>query len=112
MNSLNIIGKLTEDAKIIFPQKKDQNPLVSFSIMDSGLPYQKTEPMVIEVHFFKEVAEHIYEYLKKDKEVYVNGYLRQKNYKTMNGNYRTKYYISAEFITLIPVYKDGATNNE
>lgn len=106
MNSITVHGKLVSDAqRFLVETAAGQTPLVTFNLLDSGLPYQKGEPLVIEVHFMKEVASHIYEYLKKDKEIVVMGFLRQKNYETSSKVEKSKYYISAEYVTLCPKYK-------
>ena len=83
-----------------------ETPLVKFAVIDTGLPYQKSEPMSIEVHFIKEAAAHIYDYLKKNKEVVIAGFLRQKKYIAPNGEEKEKKYISAEYVTLCPLYKE------
>lgn len=106
MNSLTIHGKVLDDAKIILVKTSSgEIPMVSFKIYDSGLPYQKTDPMIIEVCFVEEAASHIFEYLKKNKEVFAIGFLRQKKYKTINGISQTKIYMMAKYVGLIPLYK-------
>ncbi len=105
MNSITLHGKLTDDAhRFLVATSAGQTTLVTFNVLDSGLPYQKSEPLIIEVHFLKEVAGHIFDYLKKDKEVVICGFLRQKNYETSENVARSKYYISAEYVTLCPKY--------
>lgn len=101
MNTITMHGRVVKDASVVLVNSGgSETPLVSFSFMDSGLPYQKNEPMFIEVHFMKEAAMHIYQYLKKNKEVVVSGCLRSKNYVTQGGEQRQKYYVSADYIML------------
>ena len=107
LNSITLHGKLVSDAQIFLVKTSaGEIPLVTFNAQDDGLPYQKSEPLIIEVHFLKAAASHIFDYLKKDKEIVVSGFLRQKKYETLeNPNQeRSKYYISAEYVTLCPKY--------
>ncbi len=109
MNSLTIHGKITEDANIVLVKTlSGEKPMVVFNILDSGLPYQKAEPMIIEVHFMEEAASHIFEYLKKNKEVFAIGHLRQKNYITSQGEAKSKFFVCAKYVGLIPLYKTEA----
>lgn len=106
MNSVTMHGKLVSDAeKILVQTSGGETPLITFPMVDTGLPYQKSDPLIIEVHFIKEVANHIVDHLKKNKEVVVSGYLRQKKY-ILNGDLKTKIFISAEYVTLVPLFKD------
>lgn len=107
MNTITLHGRIVEDAKMtLVNTSSGETPLITFSVIDTGLPYQKSEPMSIEVHFIKEAAAHIYSYLKKNKEVVIAGFLRQRKYMTANGERKEKKYISAEYVTLCPLYKD------
>lgn len=106
MNFVTMHGFITNDAeKILIKTNTGETPLIIFTLCDPGLPYQKKEPLTMEVHFLKEAANHIFDYLKKDKEVNVYGFLKQRVYKTSSGEKRTKIYISAEFVTLVPLFK-------
>ncbi len=106
MNQITVHGKLIDDAqKFLITTSKGETPLVTFYVLDSGLPYQRGDPLIIEVHFIKEVASHIFKHLKKDKEIILSGFLKQKNYTTADGIDKGKYYISAEYVTLLPKYK-------
>ncbi len=101
MNTITLHGKVVKDAESILVNNEGiETPLVVFSFVDNGTPYQKNkDPMFIEVHFMKEAAMHIFKYLKKGKEVIVLGCLRMKSYTTKEGEPRQKYYISADSIT-------------
>ncbi len=103
-NWITMHGKLAADAqnKLVTVNSKEI-PLVYFPLLDTGKPYQKAEPMIVEVHFMKEAAMHIYPYLVKDKEILVHGFLRQKKMED-----RVVFYISAEYVNLIPLYKENA----
>ena len=104
MNRVTIVGKVVNNAEIILinsPSGK-QMPLVKFQVCDMGLPYQKSEPMTIEVQFMKEAASHIYEYLTKDKEVCIDGFLHEKK---LSVRQVSKYYVIADYVTLLPLTK-------
>lgn len=101
MNYIALHGKVAKDAtSALVNNSGTETPLVSFSFQDSGLPYQKNEPMFIEVHFMKEAAVHILPFLKKGKEVEIFGCLRFKNFTTTSGIKGQKYYIQADYIIL------------
>ena len=68
MNHITINGTIVKDAtKALVNNVGTETPVVTFTLMDSGVPYQKNEPMFIEVHFMQEVAMHIFPYLIKMK---------------------------------------------
>ncbi len=99
MNQLTIHGTLAKDAiKALINIGGQETPIVTFTIMDSGVPYQKSEPMFIEVHFKEEAAMHIFPYLTKGKKVDVFGHLSSKNYKTQNGIFKQKFFINANYV--------------
>lgn len=101
MNYITLHGKIVKDATTTLVNNGGvETPLVSFSFQDSGTPYQKNEPMFIEVHFMKEAAMHILPYLKKGKEVEIFGCLRFKSFITTTGTKGHKYFISADYIIL------------
>lgn len=101
MNSITLHGRIAKDATTTLINNGGiETPLVTFSFQDSGTPYQKNEPMFIEVHFMKDVAMHILPFLKKGKEVDIYGCLRFKNYVTANGESKQKYFVSADYIIL------------
>lgn len=101
MNYISLHGKIAKDATTVLINNGGiEKPLVSFSVQDPGAPYQKNEPMFIEVHFMKEAAIHILPYLKKGKEVAIFGCLRFKNFVTSSGSKGQKYFISADYIIL------------
>lgn len=101
MNQITLTGYIIEDAKkVLINENGIEQPLVTFSFMDKGKPYTKSEPMFIDVHFMKEVCMTVYPYLKKGKEITVFGFLKSKNYKTQDGRQKQKYYICAEYISL------------
>lgn len=101
MNSITLHGKILKDAESMLVNNGGiETPLVTFSFVDNGLPYQKNEPMFIEVHFMKEAAMHILKFLKKGKEVIVTGCLRSKSFTTKAGEQKLKYFISADYVIL------------
>ncbi len=101
MNHYSAIGNVMSDAEcILVNDDGNEKPLVTFSFMDKGTPYQKSEPMFIDVHFMKEAAMTILPYLVKGREVTIHGCLRSKRYVTRKGEQRQKYYISADYVML------------
>lgn len=119
---MTLHGKVVSDAQMSLVQTSaGQTPLVTFYAQDDGLPYQKSRPLIIEVHFMKEVASHIFDYLKKGKEIVVFGFLRQKEEEPLsNPNQESikyyisasKYYISADSINLCPKYIKKEEKND
>lgn len=101
MNSITLIGHVVKDAEVVLINNSGiETPLVTFSFIDTGLPYQKSDPMFIEIHFLEEAAMHIFKYLKRGKEVTITGFLRSKTYVTKLGETKQKYYIQAKYIIL------------
>ena len=72
--------------------------MLSFSILDYGTPNQKNEPLIIEVHFSKEIGTKLLPDLVKGKEVVVDGFLARKDYVTRSGVEKSKIYISASIV--------------
>ncbi|MCF0241820.1 MAG: single-stranded DNA-binding protein [Treponema sp.] len=101
-NSLTVHGRLTRDAESYLVKiGEKESTMVSFPLIDSGLPGHKGETFVIEVHFVKEIAKSILPYLVKGKEVIVHGFLAQKNYVTSSGESRSKLYVSANIVEFV-----------
>ena len=110
MNSTTLHGRLAKDAAVTLVNSCGvETPLVTFSFIDGGLPYQKSEPMFIDVHFMKEAAMRIFDFLKKGKEVVVSGCLRSKNYVTQAGEKKQKYYVSADYVMFTRKGSDDGT---
>lgn len=111
MNSITLHGRLAKDATVTLVNSCGvETPLVTFSFIDGGLPYQKSEPMFIDVHFMKEAAMRIFDFLKKGKEVVVSGCLRSKNYVTQAGEKKQKYYVSADYVMFTGKGSDDGTS--
>ena len=101
MNDINMLVKLADDAKsFTIKEGNKEKQLVSFSVLDFGTSGKTEVPMIIEVHFQKEVGIKLLPYLKKGKEVYVNGFVANKRYVTSAGIERDKYYVSADYVCL------------
>lgn len=100
MNVITMHGRLGRDAESFQVKSKDGNEgtMVSFILIDYGLPNQKGEPMSIEVHFMKDIALSILPSLVKGKEVVVTGFLTEKDYVTRSGEAKSKKYISASIV--------------
>ena len=101
MNRVTIHGLLADDAKSFLIKTGDgEMPMISFSLLDYGTPGQKTEPMLVEVHFLKEIGPKLLPDLVKGKEVIVDGFLTRKDYVTRSGVEKSKLYISASIVEL------------
>lgn len=99
MNYLTIFGTIAKDAKkTLLTNEGKETPLVSFTVIDAGFPYQKNEPMFIEVHFMQEPAMRIFPFLTKGKKVNVFGHLKSKNFTTQSGISKQKFYINADYV--------------
>lgn len=102
MNNITMHGRLGRDAeKFQVKTGNGEGTMVSFLLIDYGLPNQKGEPMSIEVHFMKDIALSILPSLVKGKEVIVNGFLTEKNYVTKAGESKSKKYISASIVEFV-----------
>ena len=101
MNRVTIHGRLANDAKSFLVNTGEKEiTMLSFSLLDYGTPNQKNEPMIIEVHFSKEIGIKLLPDLVKGKEVVVDGFLARKDYVTRSGVEKSKIYISA--ISFVP----------
>lgn len=101
MNYLHIVGKVNRDAiSTLVDNNGVQTPLVSFILMDTGMPYTKSDPLFIQVDFMREPAMHLFPYLKKGKDVVVWGILKSRSYRTRAGEKKQKYYVAADVIVL------------
>lgn len=102
MNNITMHGRLARDAES-FPIKTGigEGTLISFQLLDYGLPNQKSEPMMMEVHFVKDIGVSILPNLVKGKEVIVNGFMAEKKYVTSAGDSRSKKYISASIVQFV-----------
>ena len=99
MNRVTIHGRLANDAKsFVINTGEKEITMLSFSILDYGTPNQKNEPMIIEVHFSKEIGTKLLPDLVKGKEVVVDGFLTRKDYVTRSGIEKSKLYISASIV--------------
>ena len=99
MNRVTIHGRLADDAKSFLVNTGDKEmPMISFSLLDYGTPHQKSEPMIIEVHFMKDIGAKLLPNSVKGKEVVVDGFLTRKDYVTRSGIEKSKLYISASIV--------------
>ena len=99
MNRVTILGRLADDAKsFLIKTGGGELPMISFSLLDYGTPGQKSEPMLVEVHFLKEIGPKLLPDLVKGKEVIVDGFLTRKDYVTRSGIEKSKLYISASIV--------------
>jgi len=94
-----MLGRLANDAQKFPVRTGDKEmQMISFSILDYGTPGQKSEPVIIEVHFLKEIGVKLLPDLVKGKEVVVDGFLTRKDYVTRDGIEKSKLYISASIV--------------
>lgn len=100
MNHVTILGNVgaLPEAFLWKSPSGEEIPMISFKLVDKGLPHQKPEPFSIEVHFCKEIAMNLMKYLVMDKEVLIDGHLSFKKYMTANGEMRSKHYLNADYI--------------
>lgn len=105
-------GRLARDAES-FPIKTGtgEGTMISFQLVDYGLPNQKGDPMTMEVHFVKDIGLSILPNLVKGKEVIVNGFVAEKNYVTKAGESRNKKYISASIVQFVGKASDNVEND-
>ena len=102
MNRVTIHGRLANDAKSFLVNTGEKEiTMLSFSILDYGTPNQKNEPLIIEVHFSKEIGTKLFPDFVKGKEVVVDGFLVRKDYVTRSGVEKSKIYISASIVEFI-----------
>lgn len=101
MNNFSMHGIIGKDAECYeMEDSYGKKNLVSFVLYDYGVTNKKVAPLSIEVHFSKDVAVTICPYLVKGKEVFVSGFLREKNYIDNSGNSHRKYYVSASSVEM------------
>lgn len=94
-----MLGRLANDAKsFLVKTGESEMQMISFSILDYGTPGQKSEPVIMEVHFMKEIGMKLLPDLIKGKEVVIDGFLTRKDYVTRGGEEKTKLYISASIV--------------
>ena len=99
MNRVTMHGRLADDAKSFLVNTGEKEmPMLSFSLLDYGTPHQKNVPLIIEVHFMKDIGEKLLPDLVKGKEVVVDGFLTRKDYVTRSGIEKSKLYISASIV--------------
>ncbi len=99
MNRVTILGRLANDAKSFSVKTGEtEKQMISFSLLDYGTPGQKSEPMIIEVHFMKDIGVKLLPDLVKGKEVVVDGFLVRKDFVTRAGIEKSKIYISASIV--------------
>ncbi len=118
MNAIILHGKVTKAAKmsLIYIEKKPVLVAV-FTVADIGLPYQRSDPLFIQVNYRKEAASLIFGYLVENKEVLVHGILRQKFVRDeASGTKQIRYFILADMVELLPQFpkteKKGASEKE
>lgn len=107
-NTMQLHGKVNKQAtvKLVKTAFGEEQPLVIFTVQDPGLPgsSSKDKPLFLEVHFIKDVAMNIVDFLVPGKEVYIVGTLDCKTYEK-NGQTCFKYFCKADYVTLLPMFK-------
>lgn len=112
MNSITLHGKVVKGATMhLVTIGNEPTPVAVFTVCDIGLPYQKAEPLFIQVNYKKEAASLINKYLVEDKEVLIHGVLRQKFLKDeKTDETKVHYYVLADMVELLPVFTNLKTD--
>jgi len=102
INHVVIVGRLTRDAELKFTN--NGTPVCKFSIANNQRR-KKEDQWVDEAHFFEvalwgKQAESINQYLKKGKQIGVEGQLRQDRWE-QNGQARSRVEINASNVQLL-----------
>lgn len=101
MNRITLHGTVCKNAEL-FNVYGDDVPLVSFVVKDYGKPGAfNDEPLMMQVHFKKEIGVRLAGELTKGKEVNLYGFLTQKDYVTTANEFKSKIYMIAEYIEFI-----------
>ena len=111
MNAIILHGKVTKAAELKLVYIGNEPATVAvFTVVDIGLPYQKGEPLFLQVNYKKEAANFIFKHLVENKEVLIRGILRQKFIKDDDsGEKKIRYFILAEDVVLLPVFPKVTT---
>ncbi|MBD5448060.1 MAG: single-stranded DNA-binding protein [Treponema sp.] len=106
MNVIILHGKVTKAAEMrLVYIEKEPVPVAVFTVVDIGLPYQRGEPLFIQVNYRKEAASLIFKYLTENKEVLIHGILRQKFIREeSSGTKQIRYFILADMVELLPQF--------
>jgi len=104
LNRVTLIGRLTKDPEIRYIPSgaavASFDLAVNRSYKDKSGNFQE-ETMFIRINFWGKQAEHANENFSKGKEVFVDGYLRQRNWETQDGQKRSTIEVTA--LTLLPL---------
>ena len=104
-NHIYVHGKVVKSAEMtLINIQGEPTPVAVFTVVDIGLPYQQIEPTYFVVHYPKEAASLIAKYLVVDKEVMIDGVMRQKYPKDKNAAANPRYYLKADVVELLPVF--------
>ena len=115
INRVTIVGRLTRDAEQSYTQS-------GYSLLKFGIAVnrrrKKGNEWVDEANFFDVVSfgrqgEAIANYMKKGRQIAVEGYLRQDRWEAQDGSKRSRVYIEASYVQLIGSrYADEALTAE
>lgn len=92
MNSVNIMGRITKDLEL--KKVGDDLSLLNFSIALEDGYGDKKKTFFFDVIAWRMKADVISQYFKKGDRILINGRLTQENWKTQDGNNRSKVVIS------------------
>lgn len=122
LNRVSLIGRLTKDPEIRYIPSgaavASFDIAVNRSYKDKANNWQE-ETMFIRINLWGKQAEHANENFSKGKEVFVEGYLRQRSWETQDGQKRSTIEVTAN--TLVPIERvsrgtgaqsGGATSQE
>lgn len=104
LNRITLIGRLTKDAeKRYLPSSAvvaSFDLAVNRGYKDKSGNFQK-ETLFIKVNFWGRQVEQLSEFLKKGKQVFVDGRLRQRQWETTDGQKRSV--MEVETLTVLPI---------
>lgn len=80
MNSVNLIGRITNDLEL---KDISSGKVVNFSLAVNN---KKDKAVFINITAFNQVAENLVKYQKKGSLIGLTGYLQDSSYKDKNGN--------------------------
>jgi len=110
MNSINVIGRLTQDPKdkLRYTQQGTAVCNVSIAVDDS---YKDDQTHFFEIVCWGKRAENVAEYLDKGRKVAVTGELKQNRWENEQGQNRSKVVINARNVQFLD-YGDNDKQSE
>lgn len=110
LNKVFLIGRLTQDPELRYiPSGSAVSDLrVATSRSWNGKDGERREEtLYIDVTVWGRQAENCCQFLKKGRQIHVEGYLKSENWETQTGEKRTKVKIEAERVQFLDRREDG-----